>query len=162
MREFTKGGFQLRTAPRALRLIYGGFLVLAAIGLATQLGFQVGRIGVTPHAIALYYRGGDSGEVMTFPKTFFQLLELTHAHAFMMAVIFLILAHLFAATAQSPTVKAAFVTLTFAGMLGDLTAPWLVRYAGPGWAWMDLAAWCAEGVGAAILVAVSAVECLGG
>jgi hypothetical protein len=63
-----------------------------AIGFATQLGFQVGRIGFSPEAIAAYYRGGESGGVMTFPKTFGQLLEVSHAHAFTMAVIFLILA----------------------------------------------------------------------
>src|SRR6266478_159755 len=107
MREFGKGGFSLKRAPRRLRLVYGGFLVLTAIGFATQFGFEIGRIGVTPAAIATFYRGSESGDVMVFPKTAAQLLEVTHAHAFVMAVVFLILAHLFAATSIPEPVKAA-------------------------------------------------------
>src|SRR5207245_11556329 len=75
MREFGKGGFSLKRAPRRLRLVYGGFLVLTAIGFATQFGFEIGRIGVTPAAIATFYRGSESGDVMVFPKTAAQLLE---------------------------------------------------------------------------------------
>src|SRR5690348_12018195 len=81
MREFGKGGFSLRSAPRRLRFVYAGFLVLTAIGFATQFGFEIGRIGLTPAAIATFYRGSESGDVMIFPKTAAQLLEVTHAHA---------------------------------------------------------------------------------
>jgi len=161
MREFAKGQFRLREAPRPLRLIYGGFLLFAALGFASQLGFQVGRIGLTAHAIAVYYRGGESGDVMAFPKTFGQLLEISHAHTFMMAVVFLILAHLFVSTDGSPGFKGTALAVTFAGMLGDLLAPWLIRYGAAWCAWIELAAWAAEGVGSAILVAVSSWECLG-
>jgi len=160
MREFAKGQFRLGQAPRALRLIYAGFLLLAAIGFLTQVGFEVGRIGVTPAAIAAYYRGGESGGVMSFPKTFGQLLEVSHAHAFVMAVIFLILAHLFAATGAPPALKAAVLAVAFAGLLGDLVAPWLTRYVSPGGAWIALASWIAAGAGNAMLIAVSAWECL--
>jgi hypothetical protein len=38
MREFAKGQFTLRQAPRALRLIYAGFLLLAALGFVTSSG----------------------------------------------------------------------------------------------------------------------------
>src|SRR5262249_53061644 len=85
VREFAQSQFSLRDAPQALRMIYAGFLLLAAIGLATQVGFQAGRIGLRPTAIARYYRGDDAGLVMAFPKTFGQMLEVTHAHAFFMA-----------------------------------------------------------------------------
>src|SRR5262245_14192702 len=105
MREFGKGSFSLRQAPRPLRMIYAGFLFLSSIGFLSQLGFQLGRIGFRPAAIAAYYRGGEGGGVMTFPKTFGQLLEVTHAHAFVMAIMFLILAHLFASTSAPPAFK---------------------------------------------------------
>jgi len=160
MREFAKTQFRLRDAPRPLRLIYGGFLVFAALGFLSQLGFQIGRIGLTPHAIAVYYRGGESAQVMTFPKTFGQLLEVSHAHALMMAVVLLILSHLFVSTGASPLFKGAVLVVTFVGMLGDLLAPWLIRYGAAWCAWTELVAWAAEGVGSAILVAVSAWGCL--
>jgi hypothetical protein len=160
VREFSKGHFRLREAPGPLRLIYGGFLLLLALGLVSQLGFQLGRIGLSPSAIAVYYRGSESNEVMAFPKTFGQLLEVTHAHAFMMAVMFLILAHLFASTAAPPTFKAVILWLAFAGTLGDLLSPWLVRYGAAWCAWIALAAWIAQGVGSGVLVAISVWECL--
>src|SRR5262245_30537418 len=115
MREFAKNGFSLRAAPRAVRLVYGGFLIFAVLGVATQLGFIVGRIGVTPVDVAAYYRGGEHGEAMTFPKTFGQLLEVTHAHAFVMGVVFLVLAHLALATSASARLKMGVLIVTFAG-----------------------------------------------
>jgi hypothetical protein len=160
VREFAKGPFSLREAPRALRTIYAGFLLLTLIGLASQLGFQAGRIGFRPAAIARYYRGDDTGLVLAFPKTFGQLLEFTHAHAFVMAVFFLILAHLFAGAAVPPVFKSLVLAVTFGGILGDLVGPWLTRYVAAGFAWVVLASWIAEGGGLAALVAISGWECL--
>ena len=160
MREFAKSQFSLREAPRALRAIYAGFLLLTLVGLSTQIAFQVGRIGFRPDAIARYYRGDDTGQVMVFPKTFGQLLEVTHAHAFVMAVFFLILAHLFAATAVPSALRAAVLVLAFGGILGDLIGPWLTRYVAAGFSWLVFVAWVAEGMGLAALVAISGWECL--
>ncbi|HEY3068519.1 MAG TPA: hypothetical protein VGL09_22225 [Methylomirabilota bacterium] len=161
MREFGKGQFRLSQAPRALRLIYAGFLALVAIGLLTQLAFQVGRIGVTPAAIAGYYRGSESGTVMTFPKGFWQLLEITHAHAFTMGVVFLVLAHLGAAAPAPRALKTAALMAAFAGTVGDLASPWLVRYVAAGCAWIALASWSAQGLGNLALVVLSGWACLG-
>lgn len=161
VREFGKGGFSLRRAPAPLRLIYGAFIVLTVPGLLSQLAFHVGRIGLTPHAIAVYYRGGEQGDVMAFPKTFGQLLEVTHAHAFTMPVVFLILAHLFVSTQVSDRFKAVVLVVTFVGLFGDLASPWLVRYVAAGCAWIALAVWIMEAAGSFVLVAVTGWECLG-
>lgn len=82
MRDFASSAFRLRQAPRLLRLIYAGFLVLAGAGLLTQAGFQAGRIGLTPARIAMYYRGGETEAEISLPKPFGHLVEVTHAHAF--------------------------------------------------------------------------------
>ncbi len=161
MREFAKGQFRLREAPWLLRLIYGAFLILAGLGFLSQLGFEIGRIGITPHAIARYYRGGESADVMAFPKTFGQLLEVSHVHAFMMAVVFLILAHLFVSAAGPPVFKTSVLAVTFGGMLGDLLTPWLIRYGAAWCVWIELTSWAALWVGSAILILVSAWECFG-
>jgi hypothetical protein len=160
MRQFARPEFRLRQAPRRLRLVYAGFLLLAAVGVLSQLGFQVGRIGVTPRAIARYYRGDETGDVMAFPKTFGQLLEVTHAHAFVMALIFLVLAHLIAATPMPSGFQHAVVAMTFAGLLGDLLAPWLTRYVAATCAWLALISWTLQGFGLVALIAMSGWECL--
>lgn len=161
MREFAKGQFSLRQAPRPLRLIYAGFLLLTGLGVASQLAFEITRIGLSPRAIATYYRGGESGDVMAFQKTFGQLLEVTHAHAFIMAVVFLILAHLFVATSVPESVKTPVLLATFAGTLGDLASPWLVRYGAAWCAWITLASWVMQGAGLLALLGVSGWECRG-
>jgi hypothetical protein len=161
VREFGKGGFSLRRAPAPLRLIYGAFVALTVPGLLSQIAFHVGRIGLTPAAIAAYYRGSEAQDVMAFPKSFGQLLEVTHAHAFTMPVVFLILAHLFVSTGVSDRLKGVTLVATFAGLLGDLLAPWLVRYGAAGFAWFALAVWILEAAGSAVLVTVTGWECLG-
>ena len=161
MREFGKGQFRLSQAPRALRLIYGGFLVLVGIGLVTQLAFQFGRIGITPAAVAGYYRGSETGTVMTFPKSFWQLVELSHAHAFTMGVVFLVLAHLGVAAPAPRPLKTVALWAAFAGTLGDLTSPWLVRYVAAGCAWIAIASWLVQALGNVTLLALSGWGCVG-
>ena len=161
MREFSKGGFRLREAAPALRSVYGGFLLLTAVGVASQLGFQVGRIGVTPAAIAAYYAGSERADVMAFPKTFGQLLEVTHAHAFTMALVLLVLAHLFVSTGVSSRTKGTTVALAFGGTLGGLVVPWAVRYVSGAFAVLGMLAWLAQAVGLWTMLIVSGYECLG-
>lgn len=160
MRAFASAAFRLRDAPASVRSIYAGFLLLAAVGLATQAGFQVGRIGVSPAAIARYYRGGETGDTMAFPKPWGHLLEVTHAHAFTMAVIFLVLGHLFLGTSLGPRTKGVTVLLSFAGIAGDLAGPWLVRYVAAGFAWVQLGAWAALWCGGGVMIGASLRECL--
>lgn len=160
MKAFASGRFRLREAPASVRAVYAGFLVLTAVGLVTQAGFQVGRIGLSPAAVATYYRGGEADDAMTFPKPFGHLLEVTHAHAFMMAVIFLVLGHLFLATAVGERLKGPVVLLSFAGVVGDLAGPWLVRYGAAGLAWVQLGAWLAVWVGGAVMIGASLRDCV--
>ena len=51
--------------------------------------------------------------------------------------------------------------LTFAGLLGDLVSPWLVRHVASPWAWVLLASWTALTVGTVALIAISGWDCLG-
>ena len=163
MRQFASGHFRLRETPASLRLTYGGFLVITAIGLATQFGFQAGRIGLSPAAIAAYYRGGEADGTMSFPKPFGHLLEVTHAHAFVMALIFLVLAHLFLGASKfSARAKRGVITAAFGGIVADLVTPWLIRYAGAVFAWGLLGAWLLLTVSGFVMVGLSLWDCLTG
>lgn len=97
---------------------------------------------------------------MAFPKPFGHLLEVTHAHAFAMAVIFLVLAHLFVATSVRPRAKTVTLVVSFAGIVGDLTGPWLVRYVAGGLAWVQLLAWLALWCGGGVMLGTSFRECV--
>lgn len=147
MKAFSNQGFRLREASLETRLAYTGFLILTALGLLTNLGFQVARIGLTLERIAIYYRGGELKEAMAFPKTFGQLLELTHFHTFTMAIIFLVLAHLLIATSIKPATKYTLIALAFASPLADLAGPWLIRYLSPEFALLQLLSWLLGWIG---------------
>jgi hypothetical protein len=147
MRTFGASGYLLRDARLEIRLVYTGFLLLVLVGMGTMAAFQVHHIGPTPSAVAAYYRGGEVGGQMTFPKTFRELVEVTHFHSFIMGVVYLVLAHLFVATPLRAAVKQRFIVLAFAGLAGDLIAPWLIRYGAVGFAYLQVAAWVAEWIG---------------
>ena len=147
MRQFSAPGYLLRHARVEVRLIYSGFLLLALVGMLTMAAFQLRQVGPTPARIASYYRGGDRGGEMAFPKTFRELVEVTHFHSFIMGVVYLVLAHLFIATGVHPRWKLRLVVVAFIGLAGDLIAPWLIRYGASGFAPVLLASWVCEWIG---------------
>lgn len=147
MRAFGSSGYLLSDARLEIRLVYTGFLILAAIGMATMALLQWRHIGPNPSNIAAYFRGGEREGAMTFPKTLRELVELTHFHAFMMGVIYLVLAHLMLATSASELAKRVAIILAFVGLAGDLVGVWLIRYVSGAFAWTLVLFWIAEWVG---------------
>jgi hypothetical protein len=159
MRDFSRRGFQLRRASLETRVAYTGFLVLTALGLATFLALSVGRVGFSPAAIAIYYRGGDSE--MSFPRTFWQLMEVSHFHLFSVPTVVLILAHLLIATPTSSRFRVALTSATFAGAFLEASGPWAVRYGSPACAYALLAGWALLGAGSAFIIVVTLLSMWG-
>ena len=161
MKNFTYPLYRLSAASREVKVIYTGFLFFVAIGMLTTGLYQFKRIGVTYDLVVAYYRGVDLGQEMAFPKTFVQLLETTHFHAFIMGVSFLILAHLFIATSLGPRAKWFFIGLAFFSSLGDITGPWFIRYLSPAFALLQLASWLAMWLGYGALILIPLYEMWG-
>jgi len=158
MRAFASNGYLLRHARFEVRLVYTAFLLMAVIGMATMAAFQLWHVGPTPSRIEAYYRGGERGGEMTFAKTFRELVEVTHFHAFSMGVMYLILAHLFIATAVPPGLKRWLIVVAFVGLAGDLIAPWLIVYGSGAFAPVQLLSWLAEWIGFGAFIVVPLVE----
>jgi hypothetical protein len=154
MRAFGANGYLLRDARLEVRLVYTAFLLFVALGMLTTAAFQLRHIGATPSRVAAYYRGGERGAEMAFPKTFRELVEVTHFHSFVMGIVYLVLAHLFIATTVRPALKRGCIVLAFAGLAGDLMAPWLIRYLSATFAYALLVSWLAEWVGFGAFVCV--------
>jgi hypothetical protein len=155
MREFGRIGFRLSQLQRDAKLVYTGFLVFVALGFCTNGLFQLTRIGPTLSRIAMHYRGGELEQSMAFPKTFAELLELTHFHTFLMGVVFLILAHLVLATAISRWLKLLLIVLACVGSLGDVASYWLIRYVSSAWAVLQLLSWVGMWVGYGGMIVVT-------
>jgi hypothetical protein len=78
-----------------------------------------------------------------------------------MALVLLVLAHLFVATGVSARTKGTAVGLAFAGTCGGLATPWAVRYVSGAFAIVGLLSWLAHAAGTWTMLVVSAYECLG-
>ena len=152
MRAFASSTYLLSDARFEVRLVYTAFLVLVVVGFLTMAVFQLVHIGPTPGRIAIYYRGGMREMAMVFPKTFRELVEVTHFHAFIVGVVYLVLAHLFLATSVPDWLKRAGIIVAFAGLAGDMIGIWLIRYVSAYFAYTQVLFWGCQWVGCAALV----------
>jgi len=153
MQAFARRGFQLRSASLETRVAYTGFLLLMLPALSTLVALSFGRMGFDPQSIAAHYRGGDSE--MSFPKTFWQLVETSHFHLFTIPVVVLILSHLLCATPASPRLRIYLTSITFAGAFLDALGPWAVRYLSAGFAYLLMVGWLLLAGGALLIVTLT-------
>lgn len=139
MHVFVKSGYRLARTSLETKIAYTGFLGLVLPGVVTLLALSIGRIGLSPHAIAVFYRGGD-GE-LSFPKQLWQLMEEAHFHLFSVPVVLLVLTHLLFATACPPRLRIAISVSAYLGAVLEIGCPFAIRYLSAGFAPLLLAGW---------------------
>ena len=159
MQAFARRGFQLRSASLETRVAYTGFLALMLPALATLVALSFGRMGLDPQSIAAHYRGAE-GE-MSFPKTFWQLVEVSHFHLFTIPIVVLILSHLLYATPASTRLRVYLTSMTFIGAFLDALGPWAVRYLSASFAYVLIVGWMLLAGGGLLIVALTLVSMWG-
>lgn len=130
--------FRLWRAPlptRVLLTLFNGTIVLAtAVGI---LMFRV-RTGLSPAGARDYYLGNEGtaapGADMQFARSFKELLDVTHDHAFSQPFLFFVLCHIFALTRVDDGIKIAVYVASFVTIVVDLGVPYLIRFVSPAWA----------------------------
>jgi hypothetical protein len=125
MHVFAKSGYRLARTSLETKIAYSGFLLLLLPGIGTMAALSA-RVGLTPHAIATFYRGGD-GE-MNFPKEIGQLMETAHFHLFSVPVVLLVLTHLLFATGCPPRLRLVISGAAYLGAVLEVGSPFAVRY----------------------------------
>jgi hypothetical protein len=145
MHVFIKSGYRLAKTSLETRITYSGFLLLMLPGLGTMLALSIGRVGLSPQAIATFYRGG-SGE-MSFPKELWQLVEEAHFHLFSIPIVLLILTHLLFATGCPPRTRLALSLALWVGAVLEIGAPFAVRYLSGSFAFALVSSWALLTVG---------------
>jgi len=124
-----EGGFQDHPLMRLTLLWASTFLT----GLwATNFFFYFSKMGLTPASVVDYYCGSPA--LFTQPRSFETMLETTHFHLPMMAVVVLILTHLVIFAPFSRRTKTWFISGTFGSALLEEGSGWLVRFVAPGFA----------------------------
>ena len=135
MRYMEQGGFQ--NNPLTRLTLWGTFVFLTGLWVS-NFGMYFSRMGLAPSSVVAYYRGSD--ETFQPARTFGSMVEASHGHFAMMAMVLLVLTHLCVFVPGPRRLKAAFVIGTFASTFLSEATGWLVRFVHPGFAVLKPAA----------------------
>jgi hypothetical protein len=133
-------------------------LDLHAVPLSAKLALTLLLLiyGVT-HVVAALTGYLDTRVVYSTTAEYFRFLKpprlsaLSHAHLMAIATMDGIVALFYAWTRRSGALACAVITMTFVGVAADIAAWWLIKYAGPGFEWMSIAAGIAFSLGFAVM-----------
>jgi len=113
--------------------------IVQLVGYTTSLVFVWHTTRLVPAGVAERYRGGDSTalEAMTFPKSFGEMLTITHTHLLSMVVIFLLTGIGVALCERVAERWRRFLIVEpFVALVVSFTAMWLMRYLAPRFGWL--------------------------
>lgn len=126
MQHFQNPPGALRRLGLGARLVYTGYLVFAVAGLLSAALLHLDGLGTDAATAASYWRGDEAA--MLYPKSYRQLVELSHFHLFTEPVTFLVVAHLYNLGSDSPKRKVVASAGTLLSMALQIALPWLVVY----------------------------------
>lgn len=138
MKYMERGGFQ---SQPLMRLTLGLTLAFLAGLWVTNLAMFGSKLGWTPSSVAAHYLGSEAD--FRPARTLGSMLETTHAHLPVMAIVVLLVTHLLIFAPWSERVRRGLIWGTFASALLNEASGWLVLYASPSFAWLKLAAFAA-------------------
>jgi hypothetical protein len=128
-----KGGFQNNPL---MKLTLGLTLVFLAGLWVTNLLMFTSKMALNPSSIAAYYRGSEADFLV--PRTYQSMLEVTHMHLPIMAIVILMLTHLLIFAPFSNRMKVTVIVGSFGSALLGEASGWLVRFVHPGFAYLKL------------------------
>ncbi len=147
MKYMTNGAFRYKPLMRIT--LIATLIFLSAFWVTTAVMY-FSRMNLTPASVVAYYRGSEA--LFTQPRTFGTMLEVTHGHLPVMALVALLLTHLFIFSGYSNRIKiAAVITLFASAFLGE-AASWLVRFVHPIFAWLKIASFISLEISMAYLI----------
>ena len=129
-----------RRAPSPLRALALWLTIVQVVGYTTSLLFIYHTTRMTPLGVAEHYRGSDpaaSDAAMQFPKTYQEMLTITHTHLLAMAAIFAFSGLALALCDRpSPRWRRLLIVEPFVALLVSFASMWLMRYADPRFSWL--------------------------
>lgn len=121
----------MRTTLALTLLLLAGFIL-------TNFLMFFNRMDLTPHGIQSYYLGNE--ENFHPARSYQSMIETTHSHLPMMALVLLLLTHLIIFAPFSKTGKYIFIVVTFLSALLNEGSNYLIRFLDPDFAWVKIAA----------------------
>lgn len=152
MKYLQNGGFQKQPLMRltlSLSLLFiTGFIV-------TNFLLYFNKMDLSPASVATYYNGSEENFIPA--RTYQSMLEVTHGHLPMMALVLLLLTHLAIFAPFSQRGKVTFVLVAFLSTLLNETSGWLVRFVAPSFAYLKVASFIVMQVSLIFLTVVLSV-----
>lgn len=99
--------------------------------------FYMSKMGFTPSSVATYYNGSEAD--FRPPRSAQSMVEVTHMHLPMMALVMLLLTHLLIFAPMPERRKKLFIGASFGSALLLEASGWLVRFVSPDWAILKIA-----------------------
>jgi hypothetical protein len=107
-------------------------MVLLFAFWVTSFGIYFSKMGLYPDSVVSYYNGSE--EQYRPPRTAGSMLEVSHGHLAMMALVILLLTHLAIFIPFRNSTKKVFIFGTFAAAILNESSGWLVRFVSPAFA----------------------------
>lgn len=134
MKYMQTGGFQNNPLMRSTL----AFACLFLAGLwVTNFAMYFSKMGLSPSSVAAYYLGSEAD--FTPPRSYGSMLETTHAHLPMKALVLLLLTHLVIFAPYSERARRTVIAASFVSAALEEGAGWLVRFAHPSFAILKVA-----------------------
>lgn len=135
MKYLQNGGFQQQPL---MRLTLGLALLLLAGFWVTNVALYFTHMTLDPASVVAYYRGDEANFLP--PRSAEGMLEVTHMHLPMFAIVLLLLTHLLIFAPMRFGQKVAFIVASFGSALLMEAAGWMTRFWSPGFAVLKVGA----------------------
>jgi hypothetical protein len=127
--------------PRSVRTLARWVTIVQLVGYTTSLVFVWHTTRLVPAGVSARYRGEGVDSLadgaMQFPKSFGEMLTITHTHLLSMAVIFMLTGIGIALCARLSERRRRFLIVEpFCALLVSFSAMWLMRYVDRHFAWL--------------------------
>lgn len=119
-----------------MRLTLGLTLVFLVGFVATNHALYFANMDLSPSSVVKYYNGSE--EEFRQPRSYQSMLEVTHSHLAMMALVILFLTHLVIFAPFSKSGKVTFIAVAFLSGLLNEASGWLVRFVDAQFAWLKV------------------------
>lgn len=126
-------------------------VLIAATAFALLMGYGVAllktsnKTSFSMSRMIVSYRGDGNSESLNLPKTYEELLQITHAHLLSVPLVYFLLAGLFLGTRVSSRIKTMGVVFLFGGFFVEYFSLWGLRYLSPHFVWSATASHCISG-----------------
>jgi uncharacterized membrane protein YhdT len=133
MKYMQNGGFQ---SHPLMRLTLGLTLLFLLGFLLTNFLLYFERMDLSYDSVVAYYNGSE--EDFRPPRSYQSMMEVSHMHLPMMAMVILFLTHLVIFAPFSKGGKIAFILTAFGSALLSEASGWLIRFVHPHFALMKI------------------------